>query len=82
FGSMYPFAELGFFEGCFTDGLPWPHHLGIANVHNFAHGSATTCQVAGIHRIIELQLLQEQGPFLVHEGTDGADGYDTAALFV
>lgn len=45
FGSMYPFAELGFFEGCFTDGLPWPYHLGIAEVHNFAHGSATTCQV-------------------------------------
>mmetsp|Transcript_8391 Transcript_8391/g.15305 ORF Transcript_8391/g.15305 Transcript_8391/m.15305 type:complete len:333 (+) Transcript_8391:86-1084(+) len=46
FGSTYPFPELGYYDHTFSDGLTWPHHLGIPTVHNFAHGSATTCQAA------------------------------------
>ncbi|CAK9005574.1 unnamed protein product [Durusdinium trenchii] len=47
YGSAYPFKELGWYQGCFSDGLSWPHLLGEwlgLEVMNFSHSGATTCQ--------------------------------------
>ena len=44
YGSAYPFKEMGYHQGCFSDGISWPHCLGSSRVMNFAHGGATTCQ--------------------------------------
>ena len=36
----------------------------------------------GVHRIVNLQLLQQHGRGLVHQGTNQADGKGTAALHI
>ena len=43
-GSKYHFKELGYYEGCASDGLTWPYHVGVKKVLNFACSSATSCQ--------------------------------------
>ena len=44
--------ELGYYEGCASDGLPWPYHVGVKKVMNFACGGATTCQY--VEKLVEV----------------------------
>ena len=52
FGSKIYMKELGFYEGCATDGLPWPYHVGVKKVMNFACGGSTTCQY--VEKLVEV----------------------------
>ena len=44
FGSKFHFKECGYYEGCPSDGLTWPYHVGVKKVLNFACSGATSCQ--------------------------------------
>ena len=44
FGSKFHLKECGYYEGCPSDGLTWPYHVGVKKVMNFACSGATSCQ--------------------------------------